>query len=173
MNEGLEVLKYILPALIVFSTTWVLLWYFFKSSEKRRKIEFALKNHEITTPLRLQAYERMTLLLERISIDSLLTRTNQPGMNSRQLHTELLASIRLEFEHNLSQQIYMSSSAWEMIRNARIQMIKVINTSAEKTDPIAPALELSKNIVERISDYPKAPTQVAIDFLKKEVQELF
>jgi hypothetical protein len=172
MNTILELLKYIIPSLIVFATTWLLIWYFFRVYDKQRRVELALKGHEITLPLRLQAYERITLFLERISVDSLLTRVNQPGMNSRQLHNELLSSIRSEFEHNLSQQVYMSNRAWEMVKNARAQMIKIINASAEKTDPGTPALELSKNIIDRISDFDKTPTQAAIEFLKKEVQEI-
>jgi hypothetical protein len=132
-----------------------------------------MKNHEIIVPLRFQAYERITLFLERISIESLLMRLNQPGMNSRQLHTEILTTIRNEYEHNLSQQVYMSAKAWEMVKNARAQMIKIINSAAEKTDPSLPALELNKKILENIGDYSKSPTQVAIDFLKTEIQGLF
>ena len=173
MEVFFEILKYIIPALIVFITTWFLVSSFLKSSEKQHKIEILMKNHEITLPLRLQAYERITLFLERISIESLLMRLNQPGMNSRQLHTELLSTIRNEYEHNLSQQVYMSAQAWEMIKNARAQMIKIINTSAEKTDPSTPALELNKKILENISDYSKSPTQVAIDFIKSEIRGLF
>jgi hypothetical protein len=67
----------------------------------------------------------------------------------------------------------MSAKAWEMVKNARAQMIKIINSAAEKTDPSLPALELNKKILENIGDYSKSPTQVAIDFLKTEIQGLF
>jgi hypothetical protein len=173
MDVFFEILKYTVPALIVLFTTWFLVNSFMKNAQKQRNIEFMMKNHEIIMPLRFQAYERITLFLERISIESLLMRLNQPGMNSRQLHTELLAAVRSEYEHNLSQQVYMSVKAWEMVKNARAQMIKIINTAAEKTDPSFPALELNKKILENISDYSKSPTQVAIDFLKTEIHELF
>jgi hypothetical protein len=132
-----------------------------------------LKNHEITIPLRLQAYERIILFLERISIDSLLVRYNTQGAKSRQLHTDLLAAIRNEYEHNISQQVYISPKAWEMVKNARSQIVKVINTAAEQTDNAAPAIELSKKIIEGIGEFPKSPTQTAIDFVKNEVQALF
>ncbi len=173
METFFEILKYIIPALTVLITTWFLVSSFLKSAQKQRNTEFLMKNHEIIVPLRLQAYERITLFLERISIESLLMRLNQPGMKSMQLHTELLTAIRSEYEHNLSQQVYMSAKAWEIVKNARAQMIKIINTAAEKTDPSLPALELNRKILENISDYSKSPTQVAIDFLKDEIRELF
>jgi hypothetical protein len=173
MEEIIESVKYILPALLVMIITWYLVRSLIDNFEKQRKIEFLMKSHEITVPLRLQAYERITLFLERISIDSLLTRTNQPGMNSRHMQSELLASIRSEYEHNLSQQVYVSVQAWEIVKNARAQMIKIVNTASDKTDPNAPSLELSRNILEVISEYSKSPTQVAIDFLKDEIQGLF
>jgi hypothetical protein len=173
MDVFYEILKYTIPALTVLITTWFLVRSFLKSSEKQRYMEHIMKNNEITLPLRFQAYERITLFLERISIESLLMRLNQPGMNSRQLHSELLTSIRNEYEHNLSQQVYMSVKSWEMVKNARAQMIKIINSAAEKTDPSLPALELNKKILENISDYSKSPTQVAIDFLKEEIRGLF
>jgi hypothetical protein len=172
MNQIFEILKYILPSLVIFLTIWVVLKYFLKVFEKQKATEVALRNRETTLGLRLQAYERLVLFLERISLDSLLTRVNQPGMSSRQLHNELLSSIRSEYEHNLSQQVYVSNKGWEALKNARAQMIKVINTSAEKTDPNASAIDLSRNIIERLGDFSKPPTQTAIEILKEEIQEM-
>ncbi len=146
---------------------------FLRKAEKDRKAEILLKNNEIIVPLRIQAYERLILFLERISPDSLLTRHNQTGLTARQFHTILLTSIRNEYEHNLSQQVFISSKAWEMVKNARTQMTKIINTAAEKTNPNAPSLEFSKKILELASEYDKLPTQVAIEAIKKEIQMLF
>jgi hypothetical protein len=173
MDLTFEIVKYSLPATLVLLTTWLLIKNFLKNSENQRKAELMMKGHEITLPLRLQAYERIVLFLERISIDSLLMRNNQPGMNSRQLHSELLSAIRNEYEHNLSQQVYMSAQAWEMVKNARAQMIKIINTAAEKVNPALPAIELNKQILENIGEYPKSPSQSAIDFIKTEIQAFF
>jgi small-conductance mechanosensitive channel len=89
------------------------------------------------------------------------------------MHTELLAAIRSEYDHNISQQVYISPKAWEMVKNARSQIVKVINTAAEQTDPAAPAIELSKKIIEGIGEFPKSPTQSAIDFVKNEIQAMF
>ena len=173
METLLELAKYTIPALIVGLITFFLVRSFMREAESQRRSEQLLKNHEITIPLRLQAYERIMLFLERISIDSMLMRHNHPGATSRQMHTEMLAAIRSEYEHNISQQVYISPKAWEMVKNARSQIIKVINTSAEKTNPAAPSIELSKKIIEEIGEYPKSPTQTAIDFLKDEIRTLF
>ncbi len=173
MDVFLEILKYTIPALVILLITLFLVRAFLRSSEKQRNVELMMKDHEITIPLRLQAYERIILFLERISIESLLMRHNQAGMTSMQLHSELLMSIRNEFEHNLSQQVYVSAKGWEMVKSARAQMIKIINTAAEKTNPATAAIELNKKILENISEYQKTPTQAAIDFLKSEVQGLF
>ena len=173
METLLELAKYTIPALIVGLITFFLVRSFMREAESQRRSEQLLKNHEITIPLRLQAYERIMLFLERISVDSLLMRHSQSGLNSRQMHTEMLTAIRSEYEHNLSQQVYITPKAWEMVKNARAQIIKVINTSAEQTNPAAPAIELSKKILEEMGEYPKSPTQMAIDYIKDEIRTLF
>jgi hypothetical protein len=169
----IELIKYTIPALAVISTTWLLLHNFIKIADRKAKAELMLKNNDIILPLRLQAYERMILFLERISIDQLLTRLNQPGTNSRQLHSELLTTIRSEFEHNVTQQLYISPQSWEQVRSARAQMIKLINTSFEQTDPNKSGIELSRKILENMSEMDKMPTQIAVETLKSEVQSLF
>jgi hypothetical protein len=173
MNELIEILKYTIPAIIVFFTVWLVLKSLLLNFENHRRTELLMKNHEITIPLRLQAYERIVLLLERISIEAMLTRLNQPGMSVRQLHGELVATVRNEYEHNLSQQVYVSANAWEMVKNARAQIVRLINTSFENSNPTASAIELSKKIIENIGEYPKSPTQTAIDFIKAEIQDIF
>ncbi len=96
-----------------------------------------MQNSRTVTPIKLQAYERIVLFLERISLESLLLRVSSPDMSASQLHTALLNAIRNEFEHNLSQQIYMSPQAWEVVSNASSNMIKIINSEAEKMPPAA------------------------------------
>jgi hypothetical protein len=171
--EILEILKYTLPALIVLIISYLLIKMMLRNDSDRRNKEIILQNQKTITPLRLQAYERAILLLERISLESLILRVNKHGLTSQQLQGEMLSAIRAEFEHNLSQQIYMSPQAWEVIKNARINTVKLINTSAGNVKPGAPALEFSTYLLERIMEMEKPPTQVAIDYLKKEFNSLF
>ncbi len=173
MKEVLEVLKYILPSLVVLFTAYYLVKKFLNEEDSKRKQELLLKSREQIIPLRLQAYERLTLFLERISPENLVMRINKPGMTARQLQTELLAAIRAEFEHNLAQQIYISQKAWEMIKTARTNTIKSINIAAESMDEKSPAIDLSKSILEDLMEQDKSQTSDALNFLKKEIGELF
>ena len=93
-------------------------------------------------------------------------------MSAAQLHSALLTTIRSEFEHNLSQQIYMSPQAWEVVRNARSSTIKIINTEAEKMPPNSPGMLLSKQLLETVMDMEKEPTRAAIDYIKGEVARM-
>ena len=173
MGALLEVLKYILPSLVVFATAYLLIKSFFDEQLKRKELEIRAIQKKDLGPLKLQAYERIVLFLERISPHSLLPRTNQIGMNVAMLQSNLLASIRTEFEHNLSQQIYISKEAWMVTKNAKENIVKIINSSKDQVNKDAPAFELSKVILETMMQMPASPTDQAIDFLKKEVDNYF
>jgi hypothetical protein len=164
-----DILKIILPALLVMFTAWLVLRNLLKNDQEKRRQELILQNSRTVTPIKLQAYERIVLFLERISLESLLIRTNTTGMSASQLHSALLSTIRSEFEHNLSQQIYMSPQAWEVVRNARSNTIKIINTTFEKTKESTSGMEFSKNLLERVMDLEKEPTRAAIDYIKGEI----
>lgn len=171
--ELVEILKYTVPSIIVFLTAYFIVKKFMDNETKKRAFEISSMNSEMITPVRLQAYERLALFLERISPEFLIMRTNQPGMTAKQLQSELLSAIRSEFEHNLSQQIYVSNNAWEVIKNCRANLLKIINTSADVVSPDSPSIALSKTILEKIMDMEKSPTDEALDFIKSEIQRTF
>ncbi len=172
METVADILKITLPALIVFLTAWIILRYMIRNDEEKRRQEVILRGNRTITPIKLQAYERVVLFLERISLESLLMRVSTPGMTVSQLQSALLTTIRSEFEHNLSQQIYMSTQAWECVRNARSNIIKLINSEAEKLKNDLPAIELSKLLLGRVMEMEHEPTRVAIDFIKAEVAKM-
>ena len=167
-----DILKITIPALIVFLTAWLVLRYMIRNDQDKRRQELILQNSRTVTPIKLQAYERIILLLERISLESLLVRVSSTDMTAQQLHSTLLNTIRSEFEHNLSQQIYMSQQAWEVVRNARSNMIKIINSEAEKMPANASGMALSKQLLERIMELDKEPTRAAIDYVKNEIARI-
>jgi hypothetical protein len=169
----LEILKYVIPSLVVFLTVYYIIHSYFEDMEKKRQQKAALKNRKLITPLRLQAYERVILFLERISPESLIMRISQTGMTNKQFQTEMLISIRAEFEHNLSQQLYLSNEAWEMVKGARANTVKIINLAADKVSGDGPYHQLSTLMLEIVMETEKTPSTMAIDFLKKEVQKLF
>jgi hypothetical protein len=169
MEALADILKITIPSLIVFFTAWVLLRNMIKNDQDKRRQELILQNSRTVTPIKLQAYERIILFLERISLESLLIRVSTPEISASQLHSAMLNAIRSEFEHNLSQQIYMSQQAWEVVRNARSNMIKMINSEAEKIPQDSSGMALSKKLLEKIMEMEQEPTRAAIDFVKAEI----
>lgn len=173
LNAFLEILKYILPSVVVFLTAYYVLKHFMQIQMRKEAMEIRARQQNNTNPIRLQAYERMVLFLERITPQSLVMRVTKDGINAAQFHHELLSTIRAEFDHNLTQQIYISRGAWEAVRRAKEETIKIINVSASKIEGDAKAVELGKFILEMSMQVEKMPTQIAIDLLKEEVKTLF
>jgi hypothetical protein len=172
MEMFFEILKITIPSLIVFLTAWVLLRNMIRNDQDKRRQELIMQSGRTIVPIRLQAYERIVLFLERISLESLLVRTNTPGMTASDLHNALLNTIRSEFEHNLSQQIYMSQQAWEVVKNARSTTIKIINTEFEKTPNTSTGLDFSRKLLERVMELEKEPTRTAIEYIKNEISRM-
>jgi len=112
METLLDILKYILPSLVIVLVLWLLLNQFSKAFKLPFEQERARSDGKQVLKMRLQAYERLSVFLERITLDSLLIRENRPELSARQFHQHLVDSIRSEFDHNLSQQIYLSHDAW-------------------------------------------------------------
>lgn len=173
MNDILEILKYTLPSVVVLLASWLMIRLFLKNEDKKRKFEISMNQKDTTLPLRLQAYERLILLLERISPDSLVMRHNTGTANVSKLQNELVSAVRQEFEHNLAQQTYISISAWEKVKSVRSEIIKLINMSAAELRPGDPGVNLSKRILEKAIELEQSPTAEATKVLKAEVQELF
>ncbi|OYU97069.1 MAG: hypothetical protein CFE21_01920 [Bacteroidetes bacterium B1(2017)] len=177
MNEitvlFLEITKYLIPALIVFVITYYQFKIFFDTEYEKRMMD--LKSEQIKTmqPLRLQAYERCVLLMERMSPESLVIRTHKPGISASQLKVDLIAAINSEYNHNLSQQLYVSAQAWQVIRVVKEEMINLINTAYRDLGPNAVGLDLSKAVFEKLMDAEMVPTHKALTFLKKEFDLIF
>jgi len=173
MEVLLEILKYTVPALIVFFTVLVMLRTWSRNEDHRRKSEFNMHLTDDILPVRLQAYERSILLLERISPQSMIMRVSRTDFSARQLQQELLSNITSEFEHNIAQQTYLSAEAWEKIQTAKNQVINLVNETAKEVKPDANGPTLGKLILERLTELKNPPSQAAIDYLKQEVKTLF
>ena len=168
-----EIIKFTLPSLIVFFTAFYTLRMMIKKEQDNRRIDIILQNQKMITPLRLQAYERIMLFLERISPNSIIMRLQTPDMNVKQLQKEMLVIIRTEYEHNISQQLYLSIEAWEEVKIAKEKTIKIINTLADELKPEDNAIKLSQLIFEELIELEQTPGQKAINFLKEEIKVFF
>lgn len=173
LNQILDILKYILPSIVVFLTAYYILRHFMQIQLRRESMEKRMQQQQSMNPIRLQAYERMVLFLERITPQSIVIRVSTPGMRTSQLHQELLSTIRAEFDHNLTQQIYISRGAWEAVKRAKEETVKIINIAASRVDDQSPSIELSKVLLDMAVQIEKLPTQLAIDLLKEEVRSIF
>ncbi|WP_337044655.1 DUF7935 family protein [Emticicia sp. 17c] len=168
-----ELLKILIPAAAVLYGMYLTTQTFLQKQFEQKQLELKQKNTELITPLRLQAFERMTLFLERITPNNLLVRLGSNSIHVLDFQQLLLREIREEFNHNLAQQVYLSHEAWEKIRHAMNEVVTLINTSAAELPTDAPALDLSKRIFEKVITEGKQPTTEALRFLKEEIQTLF
>lgn len=177
MNESfaffLEFTKYLLPALVIFLVVYYQQKAFFDDKYQKRMIDLRRDQDKTILPLKLQAYERMILFIERISPESLVMRIHQPGISASQLKIELIASINQEFNHNISQQLYVSAQCWQMIRIVKEEMINLINTAYANLGPNCVGIDLSKAVFEEIIKMNDTPTHKALIFVKKEFDLIF
>lgn len=163
----INILMFSIPSVI----TGGIAYYFFKehieSENNQRQFVIQKELQKETLPIRLQAYERMALLLERISPSKLLVRVHPTSSNKEDYENLLVATIEQEFEHNLSQQIYVSDRCWNVItaaKNTTIQLIRKANMH-ETTDS---ANKLREVILTDLMD-KQPPSEAALSFIKDEV----
>ncbi len=167
----LDLLLALLPALLV----GLIAFYFFnlhtKNEESRRRFLLHRENQKQALPLRLQAYERMALLLERISPGNILLRVAPISDDKDDYETLLSQTIEQEFEHNITQQIYISDECWNIIRTAKNTTITLIRKT-KNTDEVTNAEDLRKVILTKLVDNT-SPSDAALEYLKKELNDIF
>jgi len=168
-----ELLKILLPAGLVLYAMFLTIRSFLDKQFEQKLIEIKIKNTDIVLPIRLQAYERMCLFLERITPNNLIRRVNNAEYSASELHGLLLSEIREEFNHNLSQQVYMSDTAWMQIKSAMEEVVVLINDSAGQITPDARGIELAKRIFEQMIEQNVDPSGRALSFIKDEIRVVF
>ncbi|MDR0755171.1 MAG: hypothetical protein LBF04_07265 [Prevotellaceae bacterium] len=174
MNDLTQLMFFLAPALLVAISVYIVLQKMLKSDEARQNFILKKASRQTTVNIRLQACERLTLFLERISPSSLVLRIHQQNMSSQDFHILLLSAVREEFEHNLSQQLYISNDAWETVKAAKESIIMHINESAAKINAENSSLELARLIVESYTGNGKSNLiQAAINMLKNEAKKMF
>ncbi len=167
----IEVFKYLLPSLVVLVTAYLVLSSALESQLKLKGLEVALKNQGESLPLRLQAYERLTLLLERISPNSLVARNSQANLSVTDMQMLLIANIRQEFDHNLTQQLYVSNELWTVIKSVVEEMISTVNGLAGQLSEEDSGNVLCRALLEYfISAEIELPTERALEILKTEAR---
>lgn len=173
MDALVEFIKILVPSSIVLYAAYLLVRTFIQKEIELKKLEIRGRSLETILPNRLQAYERMALFLERMSPQNLLVRLSASGMPSREFHQLLLAEIRNEYNHNVAQQVYISETVWNLIKNAKEDLIVSINDAASEMSMESTSLDLSKKIFEKSISKSVDPLGHALSELKKEIQQAF
>ena len=167
----LSIAQYTLPALVVFFAFKSLLNSYLGYKIKITQLQFLNQKQQQYSPLKLQAYERLVLLCQRISIDALLRRTAEAS-TAATAYFLLIHSINTEFEHNATQQIYVSEQSWQKLSQAQNQTIQIINQAYQSLSPSSSTTDLENAILHQISQLTHAPAQEALFLLKQEINQL-
>ncbi len=165
-------LLYFIPAVLVLGGMFLVIKKFIDRDQQLRMMELKKSSQKDSLPLKLQAIERMVLFMERISPDNLLPRLHRGGISAGQLHSDLLATIRSEYEHNVTQQVYLSNEAWSEVKEAKEELLKIINNAMSETGQQATGVHLSSKIFDLMIKDESFPHLKAIEELKKEARLL-
>lgn len=173
METVFEILKYTIPAIIVLISSYMIVKKFLVTEMQRKQLALMHDTQDITIRLRLQAYERLVLFLERIAPQQLVPRVYEQGMTVSDLRGVLVFNINTEFEHNLSQQIYVSKQVWQTVKSVKEQEINMVNHIAQQLQGDSPAIELHKRIVDYILTVEgELPTDIALQIIHEEAKRV-
>ena len=169
----LDLLKIILPAAIVGYTAYYLIREMLMRQIQLEQHKLKQKQQSTTLPLKLQAYERLSMLCERISLPGLVMRIQTENMNAATLKLGLLMAIQQEFEHNVTQQIYVSDQLWSIIKVTQNDLITFIDLVSDKVDKKAPAHQLAGTLLSYLEQRESDPITTAQSAIRKEASILF
>lgn len=173
MDSLIEFGKILLPSALVLYAMYLGVKVMVAKELTQKQMEIRQKSIEITLPIRLQAYERMSLFLERISPNNLVVRINQGGISAREFHQLLLKEIRDEYNHNVSQQVYMSDDVWQQVKTAKEDLIIAINAASDGLADEATSLDLAKKLFEFLMNKDIDPIEHALKSLKDEISKTY
>lgn len=173
MEALIEFGKLIIPAALVLYAIYLTVRVFINKELDKQRLEIRGKSIETVLPNRIHAYERICLFLERIAPNNLLIRVNNGNYTAKELQQILLNEIREEYNHNVSQQVYMSEEVWELVKNAKEELIATVNEAAMKAPADANGMTLSKQIFEIYISKEIDPISHALREVKREIREIF
>ncbi len=169
-SKIIEIAAYTLPSLITGGVAYYLFTAYFKDQQNTRRWLLQKENQKEALPLRLQAYERMAIFLERINPSKLLIRVAPMSQDKKLYEAFIIDHIEQEFEHNLAQQIYITEDCWNIILTAKNTLIQNIRKTA-MNDKVTSADLLRETILSDLMEQ-ESPTSIALSYLKKEVTQV-
>lgn len=173
MEYVLDLLKIILPAGVVLYGMYLVVMSFLSKEREKMLVDLKTQNTNVVLPVRLQAAERLCLLLERITPNNLVRRSNPSQFAAAELHQILLGEVREEFNHNLSQQVYFSEETWEAVRRAVEDVITLLNQSRQSVEAEASGMDMARAIFAQSLDRKNDAITYALRQVKSEIQLYF
>jgi len=169
----LDILKYTLAGMGVVWIAFYMLRPYLDRSENIQLIELKKTISSQTLPLRLQAYERVVLFIERVNPANLLIRLNGTAYQAAELHSLIVTEIRNEYQHNVTQQLYVSNRAWAVVKRVKDDTLSIVNNAVKALPENASGLELSKIILSHLSQLEDSPYEIGLTLVKQDMEELF
>jgi hypothetical protein len=140
---------------------------------KLKTIELNQAHSASLLPLRLQAHERLIIFVDRINPANLLVRLHQQGIGIKELQNLVINDIKAEYQHNITQQLYINVTSWQVIRKLKDDTIAMINNAVSALPESESGIDLSKKVLQHMAGIPENPYDLTIDHLKKDIQEMF
>jgi len=162
------ILGIVFPSLIVFLAVYFTFRQYHQQQLRMLMMESRKVKDQVVLPMKLQAYERLILLSERIDFADLVLRLKTPGTSARELQSALLIAVQQEYEHNLTQQLYITSELWQVLMAAKSKTMDVISFAGEGLNANATSEEYAKRLFELISQETTLPSQIAKKAIKTE-----
>ena len=173
MNDLIEISKYLIPLIVLLISVLLILKHFSDKEKTMQKFELIRSNNKLITPIRLQAYERIILLLERMKPDAMALRIQNPSFDAKQIQMLMLETVRKEFNHNLSQQVYLTEETWSTIVNAKEQVVRLINLVGTTIKHDVKSGDFIRSLIEMYNDLEIKPIENTLRIVKKEALIFF
>ena len=169
----LDILKFTIAGAGVIWIAFYLVKPYLDKQNQVQLLELKRSVSSQTLPLRLQAYERVVLFIDRINPANMLIRLNAGGLSATDLHIVIVNEIRTEFQHNVTQQIYVSSRVWAVMKRVKEDTMSLVNNAIKGLPQNATAMELSKTVLIHLSQLEDDPYEIAINLVRQDLEELF
>lgn len=169
----LDIVKYTVAGLGVVWIAFYLLKPYLDRNENIQLAELKKNISGQTLPLRLQAYERVVLFIERINPTNLLVRLNNPDYSAAELYMLIVAELRNEYQHNVTQQIYVSPKTWAIVKRLKDETLALVNNAIKDLPESATGLELSRLVLAKVSASENNPYDAGLALIRQELEQLF
>ena len=169
----LDIVKFTLAGVGVIYVAFYLIKPYLDKAEKVQMMELKKTINSTTLPLRLQAYERIVLFIERVNPANMLIRLHGAASSAAELHALVVSELREEYQHNISQQIYVSARTWTLVKRVKDDTLSVINNAVKALPETATALDLSKTVLAHLSHLEDNPYDIATNMIREDIEQLF